>query len=316
MKFKRLYLLIFLVTLLVINLLLYFGYKIVRNNLLSDIKTPNLNQLISNSSNPKIPTTRIILAGDVMLGRTVMTKSLSLEDLSYPFRKVADKLKDGDIVFINLESPIVYNCPKIETGFIFCASPEMLNGLSLAGVDIVTLANNHIDNFGKVGINDTKKYLKEVGIEWTNETNLVIKNINNTKFGFLGLNFIFKIPTEKELNIIKESKGNVDVLILGIHWGVEYSLNPTANQKAWAKSFIENGADVIVGHHPHWVQESGYVEGKPVYYSLGNFIFDQMWSEETKKGVVVELSFMGKELTNQQINNVYMSSWAQPEFVK
>ena len=315
MKHKRLYLILLLIVLLGINFLLSFKYQSVKKKLLSEIKTPNINQWLSTPKS-EVRMTKIILTGDVMLGRTVMTKALSLNDPAYPFRKVTDQLREGDIVFINLESPIVDNCPKMETGLIFCASPEMLEGLTLAGVDIVTLANNHINNFGQIGINDTKKYLSERGIEWTDETNLVIKDINNTKFGFLGLNYTSKIPIEKDFSIIRESKSKVDVLILGVHWGVEYTTNPTTSQKEWVKRFVENGADVVVGHHPHWIQTNEYVEGKSVFYSLGNFVFDQMWSEETRKGILVELSFVGKELKDEKIKNIYMSSWAQPEFVQ
>ena len=315
MKHKRLYLFFLLIVLLGINFLLLNKYQSVKKNLITKIITPNINQWLLTPT-PDVKLTRIILTGDVMLGRTVMTKALSLNDPAYPFRKITEQLKERDIVFINLESPIVDNCPKIETGLIFCASPEMLTGLTLAGIDIATLANNHINNFGQKGVNDTKKYLSERGIEWTDESNLVVKDINNTKFGFLGLNFTFKTPTQKDFNTISESKSRVDVLILGVHWGVEYTTNPTPNQQEWAKRFIENGADVVVGHHPHWIQVREYIEGKPVFYSLGNFVFDQMWSEETKKGIVVELSFRGRELIDEKIKNIYMSSWAQPNFVE
>ena len=79
---------------------------------------------------------------------------------------------------------------------------------------------------------------------------------------------------------------------------------------------VDSGVDVIVGHGPHWVQDVEYINNKPVYYSLGNFIFDQMWSEETKKGLAVKLIFEGDKLIKEERLPIYMSSWAQPEFIE
>ena len=86
-------------------------------------------------------------------------------------------------------------------------------------------------------------------------------------------------------------------------------------QRDWATFMVEAGADVIAGHHPHWVQEIEYIDEVPVYYSLGNFVFDQMWSEETKKGLVVKLTFEDGEIVNEELLPTYMSFHAQPEFV-
>lgn len=86
-----------------------------------------------------------------MLGRSVMIKSLSMNDPVYPFRKVAEKLNQADIVFVNLESPLVANCPSSNSGFKFCADPKMIEGLKFAGVDVVSLANNHTLNYGRGG---------------------------------------------------------------------------------------------------------------------------------------------------------------------
>ena len=93
--------------------------------------------------------TSLIFTGDIMFGRSVMTKSLKLKNPNYPFMNVADVLRNVDIVFSNLESPIVDNCSYVDSGLKFCADPKMIEGLKYAGVDIVSLANNHILNYGK-----------------------------------------------------------------------------------------------------------------------------------------------------------------------
>lgn len=256
----------------------------------------------------------IILAGDVMLGRSVMTKSLDMNDTTYPFKKVAATLKSADLVFINLENPAVSNCPRKYDGMTFCADPRMLDGLAFAGVDVVNLANNHILNYGNPGLAETKKFLEKAGISYVGVENLVIKEVEGVRFGFLGFNFVSKGPTESDLNLVKDSDLKVDVLIVGTHWGVEYQAKANSNQRKWAKSLVENGADVVAGHHPHWVQDSEYINNKPVYYSLGNFVFDQMWSQKTREGLAMRLVFNGFKLVHEEKLPIYMSSWAQPEF--
>lgn len=226
----------------------------------------------------------VILVGDTMLGRSVMTWSEKAKDYKYPFLKVADRLKEADIVFANLESPFVSNCPRTNTGMTFCADPKMVEGLISANIRVVTIANNHIGNYGQEGIDQSLDVLQKSKIDYVGQGNLVIKNIKGTKLGFLGFGYTAKKLAQTDLEQIKKADKEVDVLIVGVHWGDEYQAKPTDGEKLMTKSLIEAGADVIAGHHPHVVQPREEINGKPVYYSLGNFVFDQMWSEETKKG--------------------------------
>lgn len=259
--------------------------------------------------------TQIVLTGDIMLGRNVETKSKEMSDFTYPFRKVADTLRVADIVFANLENPIIDNCPKYDSGYKFCANPEMTQGLVFSGVDVVSLANNHTLNYGQEGLDETLDFLSGSGIIAVGVGKLERISIQDTEYGFLGFDFVSNIPTQSDYNLVKESDEKVDVLIIGVHWGEEYKALHNNFQRTWAEDLVENGADIIVGHHPHWVQDVEVINGVPVFYSLGNFIFDQMWSEETKKGALVHLTYSGNKLTDQKIVNIYMSSWAQPEFV-
>jgi len=258
--------------------------------------------------------TEIILTGDIMLGRSVMATSLLRKNVNYPFEKVAKILKSADITAGNLENPITKDCPISNDGFKFCTSPEMAEGLIFAGVDVVSLANNHTTNYGNDGFIQTKNYLKNENVDFVGDKNLVIKEVNGIKFGFLGMDFVVNKPTEIDYEFIKESKKNVDVLIVMLHWGVEYTSSPTATQKLIAKKIIESGADVIAGGHPHWPQDIEYIEGKPVFYSLGNFVFDQSWSEETKKGLVVKLRYQGNKLLGVDKMPIYMKNFGQPEW--
>ena len=258
---------------------------------------------------------KVTLLGDVMLGRSVMTKSISENNYSYPFEEVKEKLNTSDIVFANLENPLIENCPQTTTGMIFCAREEMVEGLIDANIRVVTLANNHTKNYGLMGLGNTEKVLNNNGIETTGFGKLVVKKVKGIDFGFLGYNFVVKGPSEEEIQQISASSEKVDVLLVGIHWGNEYQSKPNSFQTSTAKQIVEAGADIIAGHHPHWVQESEKIENSLVYYSLGNFVFDQMWSENTKKGLAVELTFRDGKLINKKELPTYMSSWARPEFI-
>lgn len=266
--------------------------------------------------NPPIPQTTIIFTGDIMLGRSVMGASLDSSDAYYPFRNTADFLKNADITFANLENPIVDDCKRHVGGFKFCTTPEIAKGLEFAGIDIVTLANNHSGNYGEEGFEDTKKYLIKENIKYVGDNNLEIIEKNGIKFGFLGFNYTFtKNDLEKDLLLIKDSDPKVDILIIGNHWGDEYKDIANSFQSTVARKMVENGADVIIGHHSHWVQNYEEIDGKPIYYSLGNFVFDQMWSEETKKGLVVKMTFDGKELVKREEFKTYTSKIGQPEII-
>ncbi|OGM19254.1 hypothetical protein A2771_03970 [Candidatus Woesebacteria bacterium RIFCSPHIGHO2_01_FULL_38_26b] len=313
--------------------------------IVEDSSTDNISSPTPTETEVEDSSVEIILTGDVMLGRSVMKKALELNDYSYPFVKVAPELSKADLVFINLENPIVKNCPIHEGGFKFCSPPESIEALLYAGVDVVSLANNHSGNYGEKGIEETVNYLENKGILVTGVGSLVIKEIGEMKFGFLGFDKAQQtnpILTPIETDLIKDSDSKVDILVVAMHWGVEYQNKALPGVRSLANQLVKTGADIVVGHHPHWVQDiecfeisQGVKESTPpvwtsfapqvngcpkgskiVYYSLGNFVFDQMWSEETKKGLAVRLTFGGKDIINQELLPIYISSVGQPEFVK
>ncbi len=259
--------------------------------------------------------TTLIMTGDVMIGRSVNTVSLKMNDPSYPFQKVAEKLTSADIVFSNLETPIISNCPLSDSGFKFCADPKMVDGLKFAGIDIVNLANNHTLNYGQEGLEETEKILSDNGIAWVGDNNLEIIEKNGIKFGFLGFDFVDKMPKDSDFQKIRDSKKQVDVLIPMVHWGVEYTTIPTKTQKLIAKDLVNSGADVVIGGHPHWVQDIDYINGRPIFYSLGNFVFDQPWSQETKNGLAVGLFYQKNNLIKIEKLPIYMKNFAQPEWI-
>lgn len=262
------------------------------------------------------PQTIIYLGGDVMLGRTVMTTSLDQSNPNYSVTKIKDQFADADIVLVNLENPFVTGCRRDNKSMTFCAVPQMVEALTSANIKIVNLANNHSKNYGEPGLNETVAVLNSRSIKSVGVGELVIKNVNNTNFGFLGFDFFSKQPTQADYDLVNSSNSKVDVLIVTIHWGIEYEANAAQYQTDWANKLIENGADVIAGHHPHVVQNIDYLNGKPVYYSLGNLIFDQMWSQKTREGLIIKLTFEGSQIAKEEHLKTFMHNWAQPEFIK
>ncbi|KKR10587.1 MAG: SH3 type 3 domain protein [Candidatus Woesebacteria bacterium GW2011_GWA1_39_21] len=321
-------------------LLLFFSFTtLVRYNL-PHMNTPDPIKSVADDS--KIAETEkndltLLLGGDVMLGRMVAQTSEKNSGGVYPFVKISDLTKSADIFFVNLETPIINNCPKTSSSMVFCAPPMMLDGLKSAGINIVNLANNHSLNYGEDGLSQTITHLKEAGISYVginNRTDLispvVIKKINDLTLGFLGFDFTSNILTENVYQLIRESASQVDLLVVGVHWGDEYKAKANVNQRQWASEMVKAGADIIAGHHPHWVQNvscfdmsGNLVEGncdlknnKLVYYSLGNLVFDQMWSEDTKKGMLVRLTLNKNGVVKEERFNTYIRNIGQPEIVR
>lgn len=255
----------------------------------------------------------LIAAGDVMLGRSVNTKMRFLNDWTYPFSQTASFLRQADLTFINLESPFSENCPSTDTGMIFCSDPKAMAGLAFAGIDIVNLANNHIQNYSQKGIDLTQGLLTQQGITpFGPKDNLATRTIEGTRFGFLGFSLTGNFDQEKIIQRIAQESEKVDVLVVSLHWGGEYRQKSSPWQVNLAHRMVEKGADLILGHHSHVIGEIETYQNVPIVYSLGNFIFDQPWSEETKKGLVGVFTFEGKKLIKTEFKEVYIQNLCQP----
>ena len=258
----------------------------------------------------------LVLVGDIMLGRGVEIVSRQKGDPGYPFLKVAERVREADIVFGNLENPIVENCPVHSEGFKFCATPWMIGGLVFSGVDVVSLANNHSLNYGREGLAQTKRLLLDQGIDSVGVGELLVREAGGVKFGFMGFEYVGKGFNKGDLEKIRKADQGVDVLVVGVHWGEEYKSEPGRGLRDWGEKMIEAGADVVSGHHPHWVQGWEYIGGKPVFWSLGNFVFDQMWSEKTRQGMGVWLRDEGNTLKSVETIPTFMEAWAQPSWLE
>jgi poly-gamma-glutamate synthesis protein (capsule biosynthesis protein) len=259
---------------------------------------------------------RLIFTGDVMLSRGVRREILAARDIALPFRKMASMLAASDIAFVNLESPFSDQGPYREGGLVFHAAPAMIAGLKLAGIAVVSTANNHSRDCASHGVEFTMAWLRAHGIEpvGSGESDTaahkgIVLVRHGVRFGFLGYTYDQNNGNWKDTDPrialadpkivcrdVSEIRKRADVVIVSMHHGVEYTLKPTAAQVAFAHAAIDAGATLVIGHHPHVVQPSERYRDGLIFYSLGNFIFDQYQRVETQHGEVVQISFVGRNI--------------------
>jgi len=263
----------------------------------------------------------LIATGDVIPARNVNNQIIAHgNDFFYPLSATADILRQADLTVINLEAPLVEGCPPTEEGFTFCGQPGFAGALREAGVDVATLENNHIDNFGPEGVASTEALLTANGIDCADRYTLAVRDVRGLRFGFLAFNGVGgSFDRELVRRRIEEAAGQVDVLVVALHWGKEYVAIPQADPGIAdddpveiAHLAVDAGADLVLGNHPHWVQGVEVYAGKLIAYAHGNFILDQMWSYETTIGVIGRYTFYDGELVDVQFVPVRIEDYARP----
>lgn len=268
------------------------------------------------SPSPTLPSVTLITTGDVMLGRAVYLQTLKTHDPLFPFQKTYQLLSSGDMTLVNLENPLVDPCPTTGSGMIFCAPTSQAEALKSAGIDIVNIANNHTKNYGELGYQSTISALTDASIRPSDSQALVVIEKGGMKFGFLGFDLTGSQWTDAAMiQKLTEAKERVDVLTVSLHWGTEYRVLPTEEQRRLARRMVDHGANLIIGHHPHVVEPVELYQGVPIVYSHGNFVFDQMWSRETRQGIVGRFVFQGQKLVSYDFTPVFIATIGQPQEV-
>jgi poly-gamma-glutamate capsule biosynthesis protein CapA/YwtB (metallophosphatase superfamily) len=238
----------------------------------------------------------VAAVGDVMLGRSVLEQMERRQDWTWPFDSTAAILAEAEITLGNLEAPLVTGCYQKENRYVLCSKPEAVAGLTAAGFDVLSLANNHTLNWGMTGYEETIRVLEQAGIDSVDQDKVSYWEQCGVKLGFVGLDDVSQ-PLNLELAAVQVASlaAEVEVPIVLIHWGIEYVDQPRPRQREVAAVLVEAGAKVIVGSHPHWVQPAERMGEAVVFWSLGNFVFDQMWSEETRRGEIALLRFITQD---------------------
>jgi poly-gamma-glutamate capsule biosynthesis protein CapA/YwtB (metallophosphatase superfamily) len=282
---------------------------------------------------PKPVETTLFFAGDIMLSRNVAAAMYRTNDHALPYENVQEEIRSADIAFANLESPFNDSGDhSVEGSLIFNADPKSMEGLKSAGFDVLSTANNHTMDQGKYGLNYTLSLLKTNGIDpvGTGEDchDGIIQEADGMKFGFLAYSYTAyndggKVPDplvcswtdQARVAIdIKTLRPQVDFLVVSSHMGTEYKRTPDEINARGARQTIDAGADLFIGHHPHWVQTTEVYKGKHIFYSLGNFVFDQMWSQDTKEGLVVKTLFKDKKLYRITLLPVIIEDYCCPRW--
>jgi len=291
---------------------------------------------------PPPPELALVAGGDIMLSTNRASGiAMAKYGYAYPFEGIKEKLAAGDLTFANLESPISTKGKKLAgKGITFRSDPTVIEGLKYAGIDVVSLANNHILDYDDAALLETLNLLDEAGIkrvgagkDLAEARSPVILDKDGLKVAFLAYSDmadiffsysykkVFAAAEERpgvapfDLDLILEDVKTVsakaDIVIVSLHWGVEDSNDTTLEQREMAYRIIDAGADAILGHHPHVLQGVEIYKGKPIAYSLGNLVFDQI-NENNKQSMILKLNYKDDNWEDIRAYPVYMEAKGHP----
>ena len=307
-------------------------------NLLANLTNLEVNQVESKKKLVDEKPITLLFVGDIMLDRGVENIWQNYQNNPYPFLNVVDEIRKADIAFANLEGSISENGKNQKIKYSFRFDPSSVEGLKFAGFDVLSLANNHSFDWGREALEDTVNILRGndilpvgAGINYLEANSPAIKNVAGAKIAFFAYENIepnskydeatkdlagkssFNLERVKnEISAIKQLK-IADMAIVSMHWGEEYQLRSNKFQQEIGRALVEAGADIIIGHHPHVIQEIERYKNGWIAYSLGNFIFDQNFSEETMKGLMLKVKIQNKKIVEIEPVEIKINDSFQPE---
>lgn len=262
-------------------------------------------------ADPRAPSIELAFVGDVMFGRYTATGFAPIRaELHDPFADVRELLR-ADLTMANLETPVMRAPPaRSPWGAIkrFVATPERVASLRAAGIDLVTLANNHAEDMRDDGITETAPLLGELGITAVGavrtDAPLIRAEtvvVRGWRIAFVAATTVRNAPSTGGplvpyvhadelagalIPAIAAARPGHDLVIAALHWGDEYRDEPADWQVATAHAAIDAGADAVIGHHPHVLQPIERYRGGVIAYSLGNFVFDHLGPTVRQSGVL------------------------------
>ncbi|HEU4909240.1 MAG TPA: CapA family protein [Propionibacteriaceae bacterium] len=290
------------------------------------LRDPERYPLRIRSERPVPEVTTLAAVGDIMLGRRVGDRHDG--DLGAPLRPFAKRLAAAEITVGNFESTLSTAGSPTQGGDSFAASPRVIPGLRAAGFDLLSLANNHVGDYGDRALRQTLDRFDSTKIETVGAGRdlaaarrpAVIRR-NGVRVGFIAVDSIGETPSAtgnragtNRLNMpprtgpldrsalrritsdIRSLTKRVDVVIVLTHWGTQYTHRPESSQRVASRAFADAGADLVIGGHPHWVQGWEMAGPGVVVHSLGNFVFDMDFQTKTREGVFVEIVLWGDKV--------------------
>lgn len=263
------------------------------------------------------PRAEVLFGGDMMFDRSIRVAMQEHGD-DFVLSCLADTLAKADLVVANLEGPITDN-PSVSVGstpggannFTFTFPTSTAQLLKRHNVALVNLGNNHIMNFSRDGLLQTKRYLDEAGVKYfgdpdAGESDRVARlEIRGIPFSFVNWSDWTSDKTDHTVAQVREESEAGRVVVVYTHWGEEY-IPATERTKILARQFVDAGADIVIGSHPHVIQEHEEYNGTHIYYSLGNMIFDQYWNEDVRTGLMLDVVFNGSDVESIREVEVYL----------
>jgi poly-gamma-glutamate synthesis protein (capsule biosynthesis protein) len=243
--------------------------------------------------------------------------------------------RDAELAVANHEQPVTPDADFHGSGLRFSGRPELTEIFTRAGIDYLSLANNHIRDYGADGIKDTRKILRRFGIgfggagkDLQQARKVTFLDAKGTKVAIIPCLGVVKVywagpktagatPCLDRYLVpdIRQAAREADVVIVYPHWGVEYNRKPLPSMRKHAEKWIRAGADMVLGGHSHVAGAIEDFEGGPVLYSLGNLIFDQNWSTNTMESMLVEATFHGGDLAQLDLRPYIIHNQSQPNFL-
>lgn len=322
------------------------AYLHLQTGILQDSERTELKDLLAKVTLPNPESWTLKALGDIIPGRSVYEKVTALQDQTAPYKVTSSYTKNADLTLADLECPLSDTVTHATEGMVFSAPTKAASGLQAAGIDAVSISNNHVYNKGAKVFAETLATLDQYKIPYfgggANQKAAhapYIMTVKGIKIALLGYSSIVgdveagenksgmatlemapwdpfaEGPVVKMEADIKAAKAQADLVMVYYHWGAEYTHTANPDQRTVAHRAIDAGADLILGTHPHWVQGLEWYHGKLITYSLGNFVFDQEWSIETKQGVILEAKYAGKNLISATLKPYQIEDYYQPRFV-
>lgn len=279
----------------------YFTTPAANQLVVEEVSNSPLSRFLQPTPTPVPQSIKLLFGGDLMFDRHIR-QHMEREGADFVLAPLAKTFGQYDAVVANLEGPVtdspsrsVNSAVGSTNNFIFTFDPDIVPMLKKYNLTIVNLGNNHILNFGTDGVRQTKTYLTEGGIEFFGNTTLenrvsdrvLFKTFSELTLAFVNYNQFVDAGWETALEDVAFADPLADLVIVMPHWGNEYETMANQTVRNWAYQLIDVGADLIIGGHPHVTQQREIYQGKTIYYSLGNFVFDQYFQPEVQQGLLI-----------------------------
>lgn len=243
----------------------------------------------------------VLFGGDMMFDRTIRT-TIDQKGGDFIFSCIDPLLQRGDLVVANLEGPITATSSRsvgsavgAPDNFTFTFPLSSAALLAAHRIGVVNIGNNHILNFGEDGVRSTESALSRAGVQYFGDPlaqSVATRMVNGVTLTFINYNeFEPSSTAATTLAQIREAKVAGDIPVVYAHWGIEYATSSPHYVQILAHEFVDAGAAIVIGSHPHVVEEHETYKGVDIYYSLGNFIFDQYWNSDVSHGLLLQATF-------------------------